>query len=219
MSYNLPPGFPQTLGQSNPNNFYTSGIAASQNNGTGSQVQANKLNRNKNAAGVTVVPGPVQYVEQPVEVIKKVKKQVYAQTAAPVVQLNQLDPVLRNLIAETSAKVALLIMENNRIKWRISQRDAEIARLRSQGGAGVVRTSGTTQVFQGPSHVIQGQTQVINRGPVTSSVVSGPVVTRPGQVSTFGAPALPVFGNTIQSGVPVNTTVRPAGTTFQGQPR
>lgn len=223
MAFNQPQGFHPGLGQSNPNNFYTSGIAASQLNGTGSQVQANKLNRNKNAAGVTVVPGPVQYIEQPVEVIKKVKKQVYAQTAAPVVQMNQLDPTLRNLIAETSAKIALLVMENNRIKWRISQRDAEIARLRSQGGSTIVTTNAAPVIRTSGTAVTS---TVVNRAPVVSTVATGPVVTtgqvisRPattlqtGTVTTTGLPTSTVVST---GGVPVNSTVRPATTI--GQPR
>ena len=106
------------LNQGGPNQFYSSGIAASQLNGTGSQMQTNKLNR-RGAGGpnVVVVPGPIQYVEQPIEVIKTVKRQVARQqvTAAPTVEYRQLDPALRNLIAETHAKIALLVMENNRI--------------------------------------------------------------------------------------------------------
>lgn len=222
MAFNQPQGFHPGLGQSNPNNFYASGIAASQLNGTGSQVQANKLNRNKNAAGVTVVPGPVQYVEQPVEVIKKVKKQVYAQTAAPVVQVNQLDSTLKDMIAETTAKMALLVMENNRIKWRISQRDAEIARLRSQGGSHVVTTN-AAPVFRTSGTAVTST--VVNRAPVISTVNTGPVVTTgqvisrpvttyPGTIQTTGLPTTTVVST---GGVPVNSTVRPV-TTF-GQPR
>lgn len=117
------------LNQSINNNFYTSGIGASQMNGTGSTVQTNKLNLSRNQPTVVVAPGPVQIVEQPIEVIKTIKVPVYQQGPDQVVQ-NPLDKKLRDLLAETDAKVALLIMENNRIKWRIAQKDAELTKLR-----------------------------------------------------------------------------------------
>lgn len=222
MALNQPQGFQPGLGQSNPNNFYTSGIAASQMNGTGSNVQAHKLNRGKNNAGVVVVPGPIQYVEQPVEVIKKVKKQVRAPattSAAPIVQVNQLDPVLRNLIAETHAKVALLIMENNRIKWRIAQRDAEISRLRATSG-GVVHTTTNAPVIRTSGTI--GTSTVVNRGPVTT--IGQPTVFSQLQTNatrTVGAPGLPITTTSTTGGIPITSTVRPGGATViqGGQPR
>jgi hypothetical protein len=40
--------------------------------------------------------------------------------------VRELDVNLRNMIAETEAKIALLIMENNRIKWRIEQVERDV---------------------------------------------------------------------------------------------
>lgn len=42
----------------------------------------------------------------------------------------ELDPHLRNMIAETEAKIALLIMENNRIKYRIRNVENELKRAK-----------------------------------------------------------------------------------------
>lgn len=202
---------PGVLNQSGANNFYASGIAASQLNGTGSQVQTNKLNRRgQGGPNVVVVPGPVQVIDQPVEVIKKVKKQV-ATSSAPVVQTNPLDANLRNLIAETQAKVALLVMENNRIKWRIAQKDAEIARIRGTSSTGVIRPSGT---YTTPSVVTTGnvvRTGVPVSGPITTlpatsystTVPAGTVVTR--SSNTYG-------GRTVVNGPStVSTGYTPAG--------
>jgi hypothetical protein len=192
------------LSQGGPNQFYSSGIAGSQLNGTGSQMQTNKLNR-KGAGGpnVVVVPGPIQYVEQPVEVIKTVKRPAVSKiaSAAPVVEYRQLDPALRNLIAETQAKVALLVMENNRIKWRVAQRDAEIARYRSTGGN--IRPSQTITNAPASQYVSQG-------AQVRTQPSTGVVRTSNAQTINTTRPS----GTTYTTGVP--TTYGGAPTTTQG---
>jgi hypothetical protein len=154
-----------------------------------------------------------RYVEQPIEVIKKVKKQVYAvNLLLHVVQVEPVDPKSQKFDRRNlRQRSPLLVMENNRIKWRIAQRDAEIARLRSQGGvittstAPVVRTSGTA---------------VVNRAPVTTTLptlgtavpVARPGVALPTTTTTTGGVVTRPATTTV-SGVPATSTVRPAGTT------
>lgn len=175
---------PSGFNQGGASNFYASGITSSQLNGTGSHVQTNKLNRKGLGQNVVVIPGEVQIVDQPIEVIKKVKKQV-AVTSAPVVQYRELEPSLRNLIAETQAKVALLVMENNRIKWRIAQHDAEIAKIRGQpvvSTANVVRTHGP--MVTTPSVVSTGNV-VRTTGPTYGTTTTLPTTTY-GATTTAG---------------------------------
>lgn len=172
------------LNTSIPNNFYNSGMAGSQLNGTGSTIQTNKLNLQRNAPGVVVTPGPVQIVEQPVEVVKTVKRTIPAPAIAPTRTLQQLDPNLRNLIAETHAKVCLLVMENNRIRWRIAQKDAEIARARGGVVGGPVMGSTFPQgVSTAPG---------FSTLPGTAGVVRGPYTTTPG-VATYSPAGVSSF--------------------------
>jgi hypothetical protein len=107
-------------------------------NGQGPQSQVSKLGASKQQ---TSNGGPVTnntlepiIVEREVEVVKyrpaqgKAPVQTVVQEVAVV---NPLDPQLRNLLAETMSKVALLVMENNRIKYRINEREKELYQLRN----------------------------------------------------------------------------------------
>lgn len=214
------------MNQSYGNNFYNSGIAASQLNGTGSQVQANKLNLSRNAPSVYVKPGPVQIVEQPYEVVQVIKKPRAIQQAPQIiVTTNQLDPSLRNLIAETQAKIALLVMENNRIKWRIAQKDLEISRLRSGSASSttgmayssvpgaVIRTSGisTVQPVIRTSGIATTTIPIATTGTIvrTSGVSPAPVVVRRSQTSSYQPVGTPSYVAT-SSYVPTSTISPPS---------
>jgi len=91
-------------------------------NGSGPKVQTDRIGLGKQQGGIVTIPGPVIIETQDVYVDK------YG-PAPPIVRKatkNELDVNLRNMIAETEAKIALLIMENNRIKWRTEQVEREI---------------------------------------------------------------------------------------------
>jgi hypothetical protein len=97
-----------------------------------------------------VIPGPV-IIENRDIVIEKPGP---APPAIRKATKAELDVNLRNMIAETEAKIALLIMENNRIKWRTEQVEREIKTL--NGGRALQSPSLTpsTNVFverAGPS--------------------------------------------------------------------
>ena len=200
----------QGLNQSLNNNFYASNVAGSQFNGSGAQVQADKLNLARNQPAVTVKPGQVQYVEQPVEQVQVVKRE---QVRGGGRVLNPLDPNLRNLIAESQAKIALLLMENNRVKWNVAQKDAEIARLRATGSTQVVVSQPTTTTVLRPSNtyvtstVARPTTTVVQP---TRTVVNQPTTTYTTQPSnvvvTQGSGRTIVQGQPTTSYVTSNTT-------------
>lgn len=95
------------------------------------------------------VPGPViiQTVDRIVEVHEPAPPTIRKATKA------ELDVNLRNMIAETEAKIALLIMENNRIKWRTTQVEQEIRSL--NGG----------RQLQSPSNTPNTNVRVQRAGP------------------------------------------------------
>jgi hypothetical protein len=96
--------------------------------GDGANVISDRLNF---GGGQTVIQGApqVQYVTR--EVVREVVEEERV-TSAPVYSYDDSINVNgRNILAESMAKVALLIMENNRLKWVESQRVAELTRLRS----------------------------------------------------------------------------------------
>ena len=121
-------------------------------------------------------------------------------------------------------------MENNRIKWRIAQKDAEILRARS-GGFGVVNTAivNTVPVYAA-STIPLAQPGTITRThtETTTSTTQGGVPAfgnagfRPagqqiGQTSTFGLPQQS-FGQPQQSfGLPQQTFGQPQQTFGQPQ--
>lgn len=122
-----------TLGTANTNPTYN--VAS---NGQGPQSQVSRLGASKQqqnyAPTTTGGSNDPIIVEREVEVVKyrpaqpKPTVQTVVQEVAVV---NPLDPQLRNLLAETMSKVALLVMENNRIKYRINEREKELHQLRN----------------------------------------------------------------------------------------
>ena len=190
-------------------------------------MQANKLNLSRNAPSVYVKPGPVQIVEQPYEVVQVIKKPRAIQAPPQaIVTTNQLDPSLRNLIAETQAKIALLVMENNRIKWRIAQKDLEISRLRSGSSVNttgtayssvpgaVIRTSGTStiQPVIRTSGVATTTIPIATTGTVvrTSGVSPAPVVVRRSQTSSYQPVGTTSYVPTSTAYVPTSTIAPPS---------
>ena len=206
-----PAGQNPALNQSLNNNFYASNVAASQFNGSGAQVQADKLNLSRNTPAVTVKPGQVQYVEQPVEQVQVVKRE---QVRGGGRVLNSLDPRLQALIAESQAKIALLLMENNRIKYNIQQKDAEIARLRTTGQQVIVTQPTTTTVLRPSntvvtSHVVRPTTTVVQ--PSTTVYQQGTSVVRPTTSTTTVVQGNPATSTIVQGSG--STIVRPATST------
>ena len=84
-----------------------------------------------------VVPGPV--IIETRDII--IEKPGPAPPVARKTTKAELDVNLRNMIAETEAKIALLIMENNRIKWRTQQVEREIKTI--NGGRALQSPSAT----------------------------------------------------------------------------
>ena len=89
--------------------------------GDGSSKQANKLNLGHTNTSVAPAPAPAPAPPAPV-VVKDtiVEKKVY-------VDVDSVEE--KNIIAEAFAKMALLIMENKRLRSRLATRQAELRRI------------------------------------------------------------------------------------------
>ncbi len=209
--------------------------------GDGASVISDRLN----FGGRREVVGPpqIQYVDRPVERI------VYEDEILPAVApVNIIDDSInqnaRNILAESMAKVCLLIMEGNRLKWVESQRTAELTRMR--GGVAfvptplgippvpVVASTVTTPIVRPTTTVVSAPTTTVLRpsytattspiirpttGVVTSTV---PTVIRPttGVVTTTGVAPLGirttpgVVTRVSQVSTNVGAPIRVSGATF-----
>lgn len=97
--------------------------------GDGANVISDRLNF---GGGRSFVEGPPQIQYVPKEIIKEVYEDEYLPATTPVdIMDDSININGKNILAETMAKAALLIMENNRLRWVESQRTAELTRLRS----------------------------------------------------------------------------------------
>ena len=81
----------------------------------------------------------------------------------------------RNILAEAEAKVALLVMEGNRLKWLEAQRREELRRLK--GGQPTPQQAPTTRVVQ--------QTPTPQQAPTTRVVPQAPTTTYVPQPASF----------------------------------
>lgn len=147
---------------------------------------ANIISDRLNFGGVKkIIEGAPQVVFVPKEVVKEVEVEEVVPGRAQVILDDSVNANARNILAESMAKVALLIMENNRLKWVESQRNAEIARL----------TSAPPVVIQQPVRqvVVQAPKQVIR--------VQGPPIyqqANPVRVSNYSPIALPQIVNGVE---------------------
>ena len=97
----------------------TGGLASSTIRGEGATKQSNKLNLGHTATTVGPAPTP-EPVQAPVVQDRVVEKKVY-------VDVDSVEE--KNIIAEAFAKMALLIMENKRLRSRLANRQQELSRL------------------------------------------------------------------------------------------
>ena len=101
-----------TLNASQP-----TGLASSTIRGEGATKQSNKLNLGHTSMSTAA---PVQPAQAPVSAPIVVEKKVY-------VDVDSVEE--KNIIAEAFAKMALLIMENKRLRSRLNTRQQELSRL------------------------------------------------------------------------------------------
>ncbi len=124
-----PKAHPESTLNKSLNNINNTYLDENSRRGDGANVISDRLNF---GGGRSMVEGPpqIQYVTK--EIIKEVYEDEYLPAVTPVeVFDDSININGKNILAETMAKAALLIMENNRLRWVESQRTAEITRLRA----------------------------------------------------------------------------------------
>lgn len=98
--------------------------------GDGANVVSDRLNFGAGAPPQTVIGEPTIEYRQ-VYIDKFVEEPQIVNTPGRVHYDDSININITNILAESYAKVALLLMENNRIRWLEAQRDAELEKLRN----------------------------------------------------------------------------------------
>lgn len=131
---------------------------------------ANVISDRLNFGGRRFVEGPaqVQYVQKPVERIVYEDEIAVAPVIAPIID-DSINQNARNILAEAMARVALLIMENNRLKYIENLRTTQL------GGVRTVGFQQTTQmpVALPPVPIIRQSNPIITQGPMQQRIVTG----------------------------------------------
>ena len=199
---------------------------------------ANVISDRLNFGNRKQVEGPPQIIYVPKPVSKVVYEDVVVDS--PSVVDDSLNNNARSIVAESQAKIALLLMENNRLRWLVSQRNQELTRLRSAPVVTRVEPVVTkivqpvtqvTQVIQappscptclrpfphgwtGPGLTTTTGTVVRTSGGYTTSTVAPSVVRTSNQITTV-QPTVVRTSNPVTTVQP-STTYRPATNTTTG---
>lgn len=148
---------------------------------------ANVISDRLNFGNRKQVEGPPQVIYVPKPVTKVVYEDVFVDS--PSVVDDSLNNNARSILAESQAKIALLLMENKRLHYRVAQRVQELARLRSTPVTQIVQPT-TVQVVtpvvqQAPVRqvYVASNQPVIRRSVVTPVTTTAPTVIRRSNVS------------------------------------
>jgi hypothetical protein len=215
--------------------------------GDGANVISDRLNF---GGGKTIIQGEPQIQYIPKEIITEVYEEEYApskiSSLAPTVTYDDTININgKNILAESMAKVSLLIMENNRLRWLESQRNAELARLKSapvQIAVPIKPIIPTRVVVEAPPacptcqrpypagwtgpHIssvpvrtsntyVSGAQTNVTRVSGTTPVIGGQTSTYPGSTTGVGARPVSTFGPSSTT-QQTNSSTHP-GTTYSGQ--
>ena len=214
---NLPQGSNQKLNDLGKSRNLVTGVELNDEStrGDGANIISDRLNYNPKK----VVQGPpqIKYEYKTVEVPKYVEMPATDKKASILDNTHAI-----NILAEAEAKVALLIMEGNRLKWLEAQRKSELARIRGTTTQQTTVPATTNRVSQAaPTYSNTQPSRVVQGAPSTTYTTGAPVNTTsypartPATTYTTGAPT-----TTYTTGAPSTTytTGAPSTTYTTGAP-